>query len=588
MTELSDGIDTIYENRKKFIIIGLTGRTGSGCSSAAQILSESIENITLPKAKLCGDGEDRKYKIIYDFAQKNWEKFHWIQIKDVITSFILDKPFSNFEEYVAKVLSNEIITKNKVKEQLRDAIKEKYIFLHDERDKLNKERKELESANTIEKDKIEARREKSYKFYFETLPPFTKKLKKILNTLSGSSYTKVYQLVGDNIRASGTAFDDRFNAKNVYRISIRVNKIIKIFTKRAKKNKDNVYVVIDTFRNPFEAIFFRERYAAFYLLSINTKNAHREHRLKKLLNLNDAQLKEIDKKEGEQSYDDEKFFISQNIPKCIELSDIHINNPHVAEDDFSTLKKQLAWYVSLIMHPGLVTPSREERCMQIAYNAKLTSGCISRQVGATIANESNSIKAIGWNDPAQGQSPCLLRNVNDLINSEDGEVYSQFEKNDKEFREEVKSKYEDKLTKEDIIKKLCGRNVSYCFKKLKNEVDKKKNKGGNQVHTRSLHAEENAFLQIVKYGGTGIKGGVLYTTASPCELCSKKTYQLGIKNIIYIDPYPGIAKDHILRIGTNCPKLTLFHGAIGRAYNQLFESIIPYKDELEIILKQNK
>ena len=449
---LSDGIDTIYENRKKFIIIGLTGRTGSGCSSAAQILSESIENITLPKAKLCGDGEDRKYKIIYDFAQKNWEKFHWIQIKDVITSFILDKPFSNFEEYVAKVLSNEIITKNKVKEQLRDAIKEKYIFLHDERDKLNKERKELESANTIEKDKIEARREKSYKFYFETLPPFTKKLKKILNTLSGSSYTKVYQLVGDNIRASGTAFDDRFNAKNVYRISIRVNKIIKIFTKRAKKNKDNVYVVIDTFRNPFEAIFFRERYAAFYLLSINTKNAHREHRLKKLLNLNDAQLKEIDKKEGEQSYDDEKFFISQNIPKCIELSDIHINNPHVAEDDFSTLKKQLAWYVSLIMHPGLVTPSREERCMQIAYNAKLTSGCISRQVGATIANESNSIKAIGWNDPAQGQSPCLLRNVNDLINSEDGEVYSQFEKNDKEYFSSISISPNKKNPNKQVVK----------------------------------------------------------------------------------------------------------------------------------------
>ena len=336
--------------------------------------------------------------------------------------------------------------------------------------------------------------------------------------MSGDSYTKIYQVVGDNIRASGKAFDNNFNAKNIYRISIRVNKIIKIFTKRAKKNKDNVYIVIDTLRNPFEAIYFRERYAAFYLLSINTKNVHREYRLKKLLNLNDAQLEDIDKKEGEHDYDDENFFISQNIPKCIELSDIHINNPHVAEDDFSTLKKQLAWYVSLIMHPGLVTPSREERCMQIAYNAKLTSGCISRQVGATITNEANSVRAIGWNDPAQGQSPCLLRNVSDVLNSEDGTVYSQFEKNNKEFRDEIKSKYEDKLTEEAIIKKLCGRNVSYCFKKLKNEVDKKKNKGGNQVHTRSLHAEENAFLQIVKYGGTGIKGGFLYTTASPCEL----------------------------------------------------------------------
>ena len=159
MTDLSDGIDAIYENRKKFIIIGLTGRTGSGCSSAARILSESIENITLPKAKLCGDGDDRKYKIIYDFAQNNWEKFHWIQIKDVITSFILDNSFSDFEEFVSDILANGSTTKEQIKEQLRNAIKEQYTLLYTERDKLNTERKELESASIIEKDKIESRRE---------------------------------------------------------------------------------------------------------------------------------------------------------------------------------------------------------------------------------------------------------------------------------------------------------------------------------------------------------------------------------------------------------------------------------------------
>jgi len=36
-----------------------------------------------------------------------------------------------------------------------------------------------------------------------------------------------------------------------------------------------------------------------------------------------------------------------------------------------------------------------------------------------------------------------------------------------------------------------------------------------QVHTRSLQAEENAFLQISKYGGRGIEGGRLFPTASP-------------------------------------------------------------------------
>lgn len=67
----------------------------------------------------------------------------------------------------------------------------------------------------------------------------------------------------------------------------------------------------------------------------------------------------------------------------------------------------------------------------------------------------------------------------------------------------------------------------YCFKSIYNGMKKDK----NQVHTRALHAEENAFLQIAKYGGAKIEGGKLFTTASPCELCSKKAYQLGIKEI---------------------------------------------------------
>jgi hypothetical protein len=67
-------------------------------------------------------------------------------------------------------------------------------------------------------------------------------------------------------------------------------------------------------------------------------------------------------------------------------------------------------------------------------------------------------------------------------------------------------------------------------------------------------------------------------------LCAKKAYQLGIKEIFYIEPYPGIANEHILMGGNNGPTLTLFHGAIGRAYHQLFQPILPYKDELGMLL----
>jgi dCMP deaminase len=98
-----------------------------------------------------------------------------------------------------------------------------------------------------------------------------------------------------------------------------------------------------------------------------------------------------------------------------------------------------------------------------------------------------------------------------------------------------------------------------------------------------LHAEENAFLQLAKYGNSGIEGGKLFTTASPCELCSKKAYQLGITDIVFIDPYPGIAIDHVLNVGTRKPNLIQFYGAVGRGYHQLYEALISYKDELNYL-----
>src|SRR5690606_4489852 len=131
---------------------------------------------------------------------------------------------------------------------------------------------------------------------------------------------------------------------------------------------------------------------------------------------------------------------------------------------------------------------------------------------------------------------------------------------------------------EDFKNDLNGHNCPFCFKEFHNAFEGK----DNQVHTRSLHAEENAMLQISKYGGQSLKGGNLFTTASPCELCSKKAYQLGIENIFYIDPYPGISKSQILKGGTKDPNLYMFQGAVGRGYFKLFEPYMSIKDETNL------
>lgn len=59
----------------------------------------------------------------------------------------------------------------------------------------------------------------------------------------------------------------------------------------------------------------------------------------------------------------------------------------------------------------------------------------------------------------------------------------------------------------------------------------------------------------------------MYVTASPCVLCSKKAYQLGIKEIVYLDTYTNIAPVLILACGFNQPKLRPFVGTIGDFIN---------------------
>lgn len=561
----SRAIGSVYKENKKFIVIGLTGRTGSGCSTSAEILCNA--SIELPENAYSGitKNELRKHRIIRKFIGNRWYPFKCLQVRTVITRYILVLNFSEFCRFISDVMVRDM---HKVVEVMR-VIKEEYDALHIEV-------AEYLSSSESTLIEMEIKQELAFDLYFTRLPIFSDKVREALKDISIDAYTKIYQSAGDNIRASGQANSPKFDDSKVFNFPGTINKIIKSARHVARKNNESCFIVIDAIRNPYEAIFFKERYAGFYLVSINTENSNRLAHLRSTHKFSESQIKELDEKEYPSKLAGCSKFISQNIQKCIEISDIHIHNPKEERFNNVELKCQLAWYVSLIQHPGLVMPTSLESCMQIAYTVKQSSGCISRQVGAVVTDEEFSVKSVGWNNTPQGQVPCLLRSAEDLLLGQDTYAYSEYEKNDSKFREVLHGKF-DKLRKSELLE---GRNLPFCFKDIQNEIDGEK----NQVHTRSLHAEENAFLQISKHGGMKLRNGILFTTASPCELCSKKAYQLGISKIVFIDPYPGIATRHTLLVGNNSPKLQLYRGAVGRAYHQLYQPIMPYKDELETLL----
>lgn len=281
--------------------------------------------------------------------------------------------------------------------------------------------------------------------------------------------------------------------------------------------------------------------------------------------------------------------ITQDIQSCLQKADIFVSNLGRPSESNAQRRRanahlygQLLRYYSLALHPGLVTPTRDERCMQVALVAKLNSGCISRQVGAAVTDRDYVVRAIGWNDVPRGQVPCALRNVESLLVASDEVAYSEYERSNDQLRDHVQSKHAN--LKQKLVS--VGLPCPFCFKDAANASvfanARNGAKGNNQVHTRSLHAEENAFLQLTSGGGSGVKGGRLYTTASQCELCSKKAYQLGVADIVYIDPYPGISIPQVISTGTSesRPTLRLFNGAVGKAYHRLYEAMLPIKDEI--------
>lgn len=542
-----DAISKIYGDDDDFIIIGLTGRTGSGCSTVAKILSK--ERSEIKHSLFSGNNPDsnpqRKQKIILKSFEKTWEPFVTIQASSVLTLMLSELDVEASSIFVGGV------------EGIDEDVKKNIVSVL----------QEIKNEPLIEGDIKSLRR-----YFVHFLPGQNEKLKR---AIGGAGYVRLFQQVGNNLRISGSPVSDKFKSGSFFSLADKINSIIKLI-RSARDKRQKTFIVIDAIRNPFEATYFQDRYSSFYLMAVSCEDEQRKRRLR-LLGYTDDQVRVIDREEySSRSLDQQSTYIKQDIQACLERSELYISNPDSenAVSDFASLANQLITFVSLMVRPGLVTPTPLERCMQMAYTAKLNSGCISRQVGAVVTDSNFSVQSVGWNDTPFGQVPCSLRNRFDLVSGYDQGAYSEYEKTDIEYIERFSgenSKY--------LKIASTGRNVSYCFKSEYNSLKKEK----NQVHTRSLHAEENAFLQISKYGGRPVEGGKLFTTASPCELCSKKAYQLGIKEIYYIDPYPGIAVTHILMGGTNNPSLIIFSGAIGRAFHNLYSPRLPYKDELNAL-----
>ncbi len=600
-------VDLLYKLRGDYLVVGITGKIGAGCSTASKVLEKSRRELSLNLQTCCisraqhaksENNQNRaeenpvsaywKYReaqIVNNYLSSIWEPFHVIKMSDMILFFFLLIDKFTFVGLIDKKIDGQTDQIWNEFSTLREKAKEYYEYF-------TTPGQTEPNGNLIS--------------FFDDIHKFKQEILLDKCNLSSWELSELMRGWANSIRQCGWISTPSNNIDKAIGkeeqldihpnhkpwkdtpavLAWTANQFIKMIHRQAKKENKPTRVAIDGIKNPYEVLFFRERYSSFFLLAVHMDEAPRLSRLKEL-GYSDESLASLDgpdKVEGREfnskGIELERGFVQVSANMCIEMADIHVEN---IVDNQNHLVEQVGRYAALMLHPGLLQPTAHERIMQIAFTAKMNSGCLSRQVGAVVTDKHYSVKAIGWNSVPDGQMPCTMRCMQNLENDEFAEDYSTFEKNG-DFKEVVNMLLRQYKCSQAMI---SGLPLYFCFKDIYTSSNRKQE--GNQVHTRSLHAEENAFLQLAKYGSMGIEGGCLFTTDQCCVLCAKKAYQLGIRNIYYVSSYKDISESHILGCGCTgvqkAPVMKRFYGVVGSAYSKLFTTFISHKDEITYISK---
>ena len=166
---------------------------------------------------------------------------------------------------------------------------------------------------------------------------------------------------------------------------------------------------------------------------------------------------------------------AQQLDATGKLRDVEIENNSSLEELHKTLKE-----VIRDLSSSQSRPNWDEYFMNIAKVVALRSNCLKRKVAAVIVRDRRIIST-GYNGTPRGVKNCNEGGCPRCNN---------------------------------FAKSGSGLEDCYCS-----------------------HAEENAITQAA-YHGVHIKDGSIYTTFSPCLLCTKMIINSGIREVIYSQAYP--------------------------------------------------
>lgn len=304
--------EALYGIKSGFLIIGLTGYTGSGCSTASRILRKKSKP-TLPDIKTLGIQSEKR---LYSKLERVWrgltwgepEQFAYIEVSRVIFMFAVYRAlrYDSKAGHLATLRKLVLSSKN-----------EGY----------------LESVGYLAKDKIDIRQgdmaERLVDSYQKAKPLYRQFRKKCYKDLA--TFIEAMQDFGDDIRKFGCVQPisrRKPEPKNITVLPEALRRLTKAYIIRKKASR----FIIDAFRNPYEVEYFKRRYSEFYLIVIQRPTDERRAILKGPKS--QMSSKAIEKlEEREKGYKEKRrknnignWVTSQNLDECFQKADYIIEN----------------------------------------------------------------------------------------------------------------------------------------------------------------------------------------------------------------------------------------------------------------------
>jgi deoxycytidylate deaminase len=223
-------------------------------------------------------------------------------------------------------------------------------------------------------------------------------------------------------------------------------------------------------------------------------------------------------------------------------------------------------FVEIVFGHPFATPTREELGMQYAFSAALRSADLSRQVGAAILTDDGQLLAVGTNDVPKAGGGIYWPGPYDYRDFR----FAETDEPNAEMKRVILADLLDRLRDEHLLAEdvqLDDAKIAEIGRKLKDSRLMSITEYGRMVHA------EMAAITDAARRGISVAGARLFSTTFPCHNCAKHIVAAGIREVIYIEPYPksqvaALFSDSIALDRPPTPNQVAFSSFVGFAPTQ--------------------